>query len=602
MWISKFRLTSYFSFLDTEWIELSPSFNVFVGANNSGKTALLKAFASHFQNSPHRNSEKYRENELPASLLELDISISIDEILKRHTLGGSVPRFPGSRNTGPQLLGEFLSDPSRICTLQATKSPGGPFYPRNNASIAELRSSHDQTAFHVSQTSAGWQVTSNAGAPDNLTDVMNFQSDPAIFYFEPQRLHVGSVAFLDQRVLESSAANLPNVLLHLQGSRPAVFERIIQNVAEISQSVRSIRAAPNGSNVEIILWPTTDYSRSEFSFTLAESGTGIGQLIAIITAAATNDQCTIVIDEINTFLHPSATKRLISILKSEYSHHQYIISSHYSDVISCIGAERIHLVKKSNFTSKVVSISPADAAGVRNLASELGFSMMDVFGHERLVWLEGETELVAFPYLLRTAGRTVPNGVGFSTVASAGDFDARSRSVKSIVEMYKHVAESAAPLLKGLSFGLDREGNSDEAVKKLQTSKRKLRFLPRRCLECYILDEDAVASILSEMDGHQHQAQTVRDFFAAKGGDAKYRAGSQWKGDHRSASWLKRVDAAKLLTDCFATLSSHRTEYRKTRDTMKIIQHIVARDKSQLSELTDFVESLVQLAMRDTKP
>lgn len=601
MWISGVRLASYCSFADTGWIELNPAFNVFVGANNSGKTALLRAFSSTFASSPHRNLGTYRSSDVSPTMMEINVNLTVQELLDRHKVAGSQPLFPGSNYDGLRTINALLSDLRNLVQLEGSRTPGNNYQSRDNSSIAAHRSPNDQASFRVGNMDGAWRAIGPTVGVDNLLDVLNFAAEPAVFYFEPQRLNIGSVAFSDQRTLASAAGNLPNVLLYLQGSRPAIFEQIIKHVAEISQSVKTIRATPNGSNVEIILWPTDDLSRSEFSFNLSESGTGIGQIIAIITAAATNDQCTIVIDEINTFLHPSATKRLISILKSEYSQHQYIISTHSSDVIACIGAEKIHLVRKSDFSSTVETVSPSKVAGVRLVAAELGFSMMDVFGHERLIWVEGETELVAFPYLLRAADKRIPEGVGFSSVASAGDFDAKSRSVRSIVEMYEHVTKSAAPLLKGLSFGLDRESNSDEAVQKLQRSKRKLKFLPRRCVECYILDPLAIAAVLTEHDGQSHNADQVTEFIHQNGGDIKYKASSLWKGELQSEAWLKKVDAARLLLDCFAALTQNRTEYRKTRDTIKIIQYIVQRDISILQELIDFIESLVDTAMKDSK-
>ena len=601
MWIKRLRLQNYASFSDSGWIDLDRNFNVFVGANNSGKTALLRSLSRQFENSPHRNQERFRDGELLPPMMEIDVWTTSAEIIERHKRVGSAAAFPGSAGNEEASTNTFLADIDREFAIEGQRLAETPYSSRDGASIADLRFPQNQTSFNIAQVDGQFKVVSNRGSTDNLVDVLNFTTDPLIFYFDPQRLHVGKAPFAHQSILDSDARNLPNVLLHLQGSRPDVFEKIVRHVVEISQSVKAMRATPNGSDIEIILWPIEDYSRREFSFALAESGTGIGQLIAILTAAATNDQCSIVIDEISTFLHPSATKRLISLLRAEYFHHQFIISTHSSDVISAIDPEKLYLIKKSGFESKIASVSPGNVFDLRMIGAELGFSMMDVFGHERVIWVEGETEAIVFPYILRAAGRPLGSGVGFAVVASTSDFDATRRSAQKITEIYGHVTKSVAPLLKGLSFGLDREGHSDEAIQKLERSKRKLKFLSRRTLENFVISPDAIAEVLSELDGKIYTGKDVEDVLLRRGGDAAYKARSVWNADIKDVSWLKKVDGAKLISDCFGELSNTRTEFRKTRDTPKLIKILFETDRDSIEELITFINIIVEVAMRDSR-
>jgi AAA15 family ATPase/GTPase len=48
--------------------------------------------------------------------------------------------------------------------------------------------------------------------------------------------------------------------------------------------------------------------RRELGFSLDSSGTGVSQVVAILTVMAMFTQAVIVIDEINSFLHPAAAK------------------------------------------------------------------------------------------------------------------------------------------------------------------------------------------------------------------------------------------------------------------------------------------------------
>jgi AAA15 family ATPase/GTPase len=55
MYLSKFQLLNYKSFRDSGVLEFKPGINIIVGANNSGKTALLEALSLNFQNNIHKS-------------------------------------------------------------------------------------------------------------------------------------------------------------------------------------------------------------------------------------------------------------------------------------------------------------------------------------------------------------------------------------------------------------------------------------------------------------------------------------------------------------------------------------------------------------------
>ena len=54
MVISSITVKNYMGFLDSGDIKLSSGFNIIVGQNNAGKTALLEALSLQFDNKPHR--------------------------------------------------------------------------------------------------------------------------------------------------------------------------------------------------------------------------------------------------------------------------------------------------------------------------------------------------------------------------------------------------------------------------------------------------------------------------------------------------------------------------------------------------------------------
>ena len=55
MHIANIQVDNYKSFLSSETIEFMPGFNVIIGPNNAGKTALIEALSLRFNNWPHRS-------------------------------------------------------------------------------------------------------------------------------------------------------------------------------------------------------------------------------------------------------------------------------------------------------------------------------------------------------------------------------------------------------------------------------------------------------------------------------------------------------------------------------------------------------------------
>lgn len=57
MRIESFRVVNYKSFVDSGEIRLEPGFNVIVGRNNVGKTALAEALGLRFADKPHLSTK-----------------------------------------------------------------------------------------------------------------------------------------------------------------------------------------------------------------------------------------------------------------------------------------------------------------------------------------------------------------------------------------------------------------------------------------------------------------------------------------------------------------------------------------------------------------
>ncbi len=126
------------------------------------------------------------------------------------------------------------------------------------------------------------------------------------YHFRAERLNIGRCLRGTSRVLATNARNLPEVIQNLQGANTARFNALCEKVRAIVPSARWIGTTPIENDVEIRVWRTAPESeREDLAIPLAQCGTGIGQVLAILYVVLESEGSrSIFIDEPNAFLHP----------------------------------------------------------------------------------------------------------------------------------------------------------------------------------------------------------------------------------------------------------------------------------------------------------
>jgi len=292
-------------------------------------------------------------------------------------------------------------------------------------------------------------------------------------------------------------------------------------------------------------------------------------------------------------------KALLRIIQTEYAHHQYIISTHAPEVISFSNPSSIFLVKRSGYASTVEKLALDKVETFREVAGHLGVSMADVFAADQIIWVEGPTEELCFPFLYNLATKkALPRGTIFTSVVATGDFIAKRRDKEIVYEVYQRLSAAAAPLVSSVAFSFDSEELSDADKDSMtKNSKGLMHFLPRRHLECFLINATAIATFIQGKD-HPSSApvteQEVKLALARAAGEAfKIK---EWKGDLTDETWQNRVDAAKLIAHVVSNLSEARVTFNKNRDTLALMKMVSAANPAQLAEVATYVCGLVHAA------
>ena len=599
------RILGFRSFHDSGTVEFRENINLIVGQNNSGKSAVLQALVPPLPNDRHRNPNRWEEHLLEEPRVNLTFETCGPELKDWIARSRGAFYFPITRGDQSEIVAymeNIFQKPSIQIAVSHTPSLG---FVATYPSHQYFRHDNQQTfAASIDYQNGHLQIqpvnTSGSSNNDGLPKLFFESWQHNMFYFDAQRMPTGEAPHGRAERLTPTADNLPNVLHTLLNERRDIFIQLVQHLQEIFPTVANLSVpTTRGRNLlEVRVWPTEEMKELELSFPLKSSGTGVAQVIAILTAIITNKNSVVIIDEINNFLHPAAVKALLRIIQSTYLHHQYIISTHAPEVISFSNPKSVHLVKRIGYASKVESLDISAVETLRGLAAHLGFSLADVFAAERVIWVEGPTEELCFPYLYQKTTAPVPKGTIFASVIATGDFIAKGRTRELVYEVYTRLSAAASTFVVEVAFSFDSENLTDHAKDKMRKNAQgRLHFLPRRHFECYLIDAEAISAFLISKDASLAQRVTVQVVVEAIKEVASLCSLRipEWDGRITNTKWLSRVDAAKLIHTVCAKLSDQRVIFSKKDDSLFILRHILEQRPDQLSELITYVKKLVSI-------
>jgi predicted ATPase len=503
MHISRAQISGFSTFRQTPWVEFSPGFNVVVGKNNSGKSTFLTALAGRMPPNKHRNPDAYTPGDTIPARCDIEFKSTRSEFRKRLSeYGEQISVAAEGSTTADQnnIVADILDEGEII--LHCNVMPGQSF---KNSIPTFLNNTVNSSGLNLQLSMSNGEIQFHGISGNFDTTIMPYNNSisQSVFYISSERYHRSNVGFGRYENLDSNASNLAGYLSYLIGNSPKKFSEIISRVCEIIPSVEDITVDNSSIGFSILIWPKGSLGNRQLAFEMESCGTGISQVLSIAAAAATHTGAVIIIDEISSFIHPSAVKDLMSALQVHYSENQYIISAHSPEVMSHPAVDRIIYIDRTGFDVTFRNYQRVQVSDLKACLREIGVSMTDLLGCDRMLWVEGATEEAAFPILIRKFIGAIPHGVRIAAVRAPADFSKGVRGKVSAIEIFERVVEVAAPFVDKQTFLLDRESLSDEEVEcKIRANNLKIAFLSRRCIENFVLDPQVIErAVLREIPG-----------------------------------------------------------------------------------------------------
>lgn len=610
MRIASVRLENLKSFRDSGNITLTPGFNVIVGQNNAGKTTLLQSL-SRSSGPVHRSIGTIPTRFSPI-VIEPIVTITFEfesgEILDAlwqsygtNNFGVPVSRSQGDFDNQALSVLRSLSSSERFVRF---KYVGGRLEDARLSQHFDLQIT-DSRVFKYSVQ----REFVSAGHDGNVTQSFAFGvanwAKGRIYSFDAERLNLGEGGIGPNPELLANASNLAQVLHYFKNRSDSRFRRFVQHVRQVFPDITDITIPPISENrARIQIWsidPETD--RDDLAMSLSDCGTGIGQALAMLYVVVNSEYPRpILIDEPQSFLHPGAVRKLFDIFK-QYPQHQYIITTHSPTAVTAANPQTILLVRKEGSESKISTIDVNETKQMQLLLSDVGARLSDVFGADNILWVEGQTEEQCFPVIMSDILNQPLLGTSILGVVHTGDLD--GKHARTVFQIYKRLSKGKGLLPPAIGFIFDREGRSETEMEDLKReSEGAVRFLSRRLYENYLLNPQAIAELMSSIDGFRdtpvEDSEVAnwlenqgwgKDYFPRQNA-AEYQKHNKQRDEQAWEWWRVNVHGANILIKMFSDLSETRVSYEKIEYGLWLTRWVIQNAPHDLNEVTNLLREV----------
>jgi len=384
MYIDRVRLLNIRCFDDTGDIELGSGCNLFIGANNAGKSTILKAMLS-------LQGASFAGSDLRPSGGDCGYAIGLSNVSDqdRKYFSAYIP-------DGSQLLltTSFRQD-------FRWRAEGRPVVDRGSSPVLHVQ----------------WPL-------NTIIPVLARRMTAQFSHSVDQGAQV-------QR--DGTFGNLYAKIDRLAGSghpQNATYREAVTRVSGLHVTTAS---SPQGKQAGV-------YLDAETFITLDQMGDGITEMVGLIVDLCVERGKIFILEEPETHLHPRGLKALLDLIKTSAAHNQFVIATHSNIVMRELGAmpdSRIFRVWRDGegpmVPSRVEMVG--ESAGDRvDVLRELGYEFADLGLHDGWLFLEeASAETVFNEVLIPIFARSLQGRLRTYSSAGADQLATRVDSFSSLV-------------------------------------------------------------------------------------------------------------------------------------------------------------------------
>lgn len=442
-----FGIGDYRSFTGDELSRVGPcqKVHVITGQNNSGKSALLKAYDKlatllrlHANsNEPEKNP--FTQTDIPFRLrmnseYRFSVCLSLDEV---SSWFDECSHIDGQSDTATvsalmELLGsEGYCDATKgYCWIDLEyTNTGSRLHKDLQADVTQFRTAMSRLDAdcrrHVEHaiTSMSRRTSSIIGDVTSCFKAIvaamlgKIECPPSFFIPAIRTIRtMGSTSV--EREIEPSGIGLPERLLRFKNPSVGDYEESTRAMEKLEEFVRQVLNEPQATiNVAAENYEISIRTAGSPLLSLSDLGTGVEELLILAMTVATTSNSVMLIEEPEIHLHPTLLRRLVAYLQSDQSGNRFIIASHSPSLINAPNVSVTH-VTKTNGISYARSISGITEA--RDILDDIGAHASDLLQSNYVVWVEGPSDRVYINAWIHELDDSLIEGVHYSVVTYGG--------------------------------------------------------------------------------------------------------------------------------------------------------------------------------------
>jgi len=393
------------------------------------------------------------------------------------------------------------------------------------------------------------------------------------------------------RTLQASGSNLPTALAAQYQINSSIYARYMALVTRVLPELAWISPTTSNNVAKLSArFAVPTETSDETLIPLGDCGAGVGHVLAILYAAFYERNKIILIDEPQAYLHPSACRELIKVLRElRPNGHQYIIATHSTAILSeGLPATVIQVEREGDASTLRASSRSTINEAINDLAS-VGARWSDVFAPDEIAWVEGETEAHCLPLvMMHFFGRA---GVTFIPLVQTGDLydggtrpqsiqQARRSRAELARDMYQKFSKQLSLASSNFHIWLDKEGLSDAEQADFKSKiGLSLKFFPFTMFEDTLLHPQAIANVL------RRDLQLDEKLVLAKVTEAL---------EQRTQNPTPEK-SAEFLAELFADISGTTVRYDKIRHGKELTAYLLKHEPANFRELQAFLAQELRL-------
>lgn len=493
MKIKKVRLKNYKSIKDGEF-EAS-DFNILIGKNNSGKSAILDAIRSYSNNRIKRN-EVYGKDESKETKIEVTFELSESEIEQiANNLEDTIKREDLEKISVFREEIKYSYSSQKIEQKIEYIKYEGQFIPIRNFNSDQRRARRIK-----------WSVF-----PETKYTKVNKNRDTAFKQVIKQKLHtldhleafreaedIRNINYSDS--LQNSGENLTNTFDTIYRNQPEKFEQIKEEFVNIMEGVTDLRSIMTQNNRTTIF---VDEKIVDEGFRLNEISSGSKQILILITklVLSQDKRDFLLLEEPELHLHPEAQKQIFRLIERiSEKRPQIFTTTHSKEFIEESKSSNVVKIDRK-ISSELHSVADGE---IEKEFQDLGYERGDLLQSNAVILVEGRSDKLILKELARTLERDLEE-YGISVIELEGKENMK-RDGRSLVKL---LYSFNIPYL----FLIDKdnhnskeaaEGEIVNAIKRnddkgwWDTEWENFRSLEKYSIESYLTNKNAIAKELDE--------------------------------------------------------------------------------------------------------